>query len=246
LANTSWRTGLVFELTPSLSVYGQYTTGTDGVDSLVTLSASDAAFKLSTGRQWEAGIKQDLMNGRGFWTLAVYGIVKNNLLTTDPLNPTVTEQVGQQSSRGIELSGAFQIGAGWAIEANAALLRARFDDFDEASGDTTVSRAGNVPNGIPEQSANLWLSWAWSSAWKIGSGLRYVGRTYGDNANTVPVPSYTVIDASAQWQVTHSTSLALYLRNLANRAYALSTTNDGNQWLLGPSRSAELVATTTF
>jgi len=246
LANTSWRTGLVFALTPSLSVYGQYTTGTDGVDSLVTLSASDAAFKLSTGRQWEAGVKQDLMNGRGFWTLAVYGIVKNNLLTTDPLNPTVTQQVGQQSSRGIELSGAFQIGAGWAIEANAALLRARFDNFDEVSGDTTVSRAGNVPNGIAEQSANLWLSWACSPAWKIGSGLRYVGRTYGDNANTVPVPSYTVIDASARWQLTHSTSLALYLRNLANRAYALSTTNDGNQWLLGPSRSAELVATTTF
>ncbi|MBH9687131.1 TonB-dependent receptor domain-containing protein, partial [Burkholderia cepacia] len=34
-AHTSWRTGLVFSLTPDISLYGQYTTGTDGVGSLI-------------------------------------------------------------------------------------------------------------------------------------------------------------------------------------------------------------------
>ncbi|WP_158938000.1 TonB-dependent siderophore receptor [Burkholderia sp. S171] len=239
LSNAGWRLGLVYQLTPSTSVYGQYTRGADSVGSLITLSQAQTAFKLATGQQLEAGFKQELMNGRGFWTLAVYQIVKKNLLSQDPLNPTIQEQVGQQSSRGIEWSGAFRIGGGVSVEANASLLRARFDDFDETVNGVAVSRAGNVPNNVPEQTANLWLTYTPAPGWVLGSGLRYVGHTYGDNANTVPVPSYTVFDASAQWQATRRVNLALYLRNLANRAYAVTSSNDGTQWLLGPARSAE-------
>lgn len=69
---------------------------------------------------------------------------------------------------------------------------------------------------------------------------------YGDDANRVPVPSYTVFDASLAWRATRDVDLALYARNLANRTYAASTSNGGAQWLLGPSRSAELVATLRF
>lgn len=246
LSNAGWRLGLVYQLTPSMSVYGQYTRGADSVGSLITMSQAQTAFKLATGQQLEAGFKQDIMNGRGFWTLAVYQIVKKNLLSLDPLNPTIQQQVGEQSSRGIEWSGAFKLGWGFSIEANAALLRARYDDFNENVNGVAISRAGNVPLNIPEQTANLWLTYKPAADWVIGSGLRYVGRRYGDNANSVDVPSYTVFDLSAQWQTTRQVNIALYLRNLANRAYAVTSANNGTQWLLGPARSAELVATMDF
>lgn len=250
-ANTGWRTGVVYQASPTLSFYGQYTTGADSVGSLVTLSASQVAFKLATGKQWEAGVKQALPGQRGFWTVAFYRIVKDNLLTPNAQNPLITDQVGQQSSKGIELSGAYKLGWGWSIEANAALLRARYDDFNETVGGASLSRAGNVPAGIPQQSANLWLTWSAERGstpgdWNAGAGLRYVGPRYGDNANEVRVPSYTVVDASASWQATRRTRLSLYLRNLTNRAYPISTANDGSQWLLGPSRSAQLLATMRF
>ncbi len=245
-AHTGWRTGLVFSVTPTLSVYGQYTTGTDGVSSLITLSQANSQFRLSTGQQWEAGIKQEVFGGRGSWTFAAYQIVKRNLVSTDPLNPDLSEQIGRQSSRGIEWSGALRLGGGWSIEANAALLRARYDNFDEAVDGQSVSRAGNVPYNIPEQTANVWFDWAFAPGWRAGAGVQYVGRRFGDNANSVTIPSYTLVDASASWRATHNLTLALYLRNLTNRVYAVSTQNDGTEWLLGAPRSGWVTATMTF
>lgn len=244
--HTSWRTGLVFSLTPDVSLYGQYTTGTDGVGSLITLSQSSSAFSLSTGEQWEAGVKQAFGGGRGAWTLAFYQIVKRNILSADPQNPGQTIQVGRQSSRGVEWTGALQLAHGLSIDANAAFLRARYDTFDESVGGASVSRAGNVPINIPQQTANLWVDWAFAPGWRAGAGLRYVGRRYGDTANRVHLPSYTLLDASASWRATKDLTVSLYLHNLTNRVYAETSQNDGGEWLLGAPRSGGVTATLKF
>ncbi|AOK18340.1 TonB-dependent receptor [Burkholderia cepacia] len=245
-ANVGWRTGFVFEVAPTLSAYAQYTTGAEGLGSLLTLSASQANYRLATGEQWEAGVKQTLLDGRAYWTFAAYDITKRNLLSADPFNPALRRQVGRQSSRGIELTGGARLPHGWTIDANVALLRARYDAYDQKVGGATVSRAGNAPANVPQQTANLWLGWAFAERWQANAGMRYVGATYGDDANRVSIPSYTVFDASLLWRATPRVDLALYLRNLANRTYAVTTSNGGEQWLLGPSRSAELVATMRF
>lgn len=245
-ARAGGRAGLVFAATPDLSFYAQASEGADGVGSLLSLSASQSAYRLAHGRQVEAGIKQVLPAGHGYWTLAAYRIVKHDLLSTDPLDPTVQQQVGQQSSRGLEWSGLLHLGPALTLEANAAWLRARYDDFRQASGGGTVSRAGNVPVNIPQRTANIWLSWHVAPDWRIGAGWRHVGARYGDAANRERLPSYNVIDASARWQVSRRTSLSLRLRNLFNRTYPLTSLNGGSQWLLGPARSAELVASVTF
>lgn len=245
-AHTGWRTGLVFSLTPDFSVYAQYTTGADGVGSLVTLSKSSSQFSLASGTQWEAGVKQQLLDGRAWWTLAFYQIVKHDLLSTDPSNPDLTQQVGKQSSRGVEWTGALRLGGGVSVNANASLLRARYDDFNEDVNGQSISRSGNVPYNIPEQTANLWLDWAFAPGWRAGAGLHYVGRRYGDNANTAPIPGYTLFDASASWRATRNLTLALYLRNLTNRTYVVTTQNDGGEWLLGAPRSGWVTATLNF
>ncbi|WP_330997156.1 TonB-dependent receptor [Burkholderia stagnalis] len=245
-AHLGWRTGFVYEIAPTLTAYAQYTTGAEGLGSLVTLSASQANFRLATGEQWEAGVKQTLFDGRAYWTFAVYDITKRNLLSTDPFNPALRQQVGRQSSRGVELTGGARLPRGMTVDANVALLRARYDAFDQTVGCVAHSRAGNVPSNVPQQTANLWLGWAFAERWQANAGVRYVGPTYGDDANRVSIPSYTVFDASLRWQATSRTDFALYLRNLANRTYAVTTSNGGEQWLLGPSRAAELVATMRF
>ncbi|KVN30564.1 TonB-dependent receptor [Burkholderia pyrrocinia] len=245
-AHLGWRTGFVYEIAPTLTAYAQYTTGAEGLGSLVTLSASQANFRLATGEQWEAGVKQTLFDGRAYWTFAVYDITKRNLLSTDPFNPALRQQVGRQSSRGVELTGGARLPHGVTVDANVALLRARYDEFNQTIGGVAHSRAGNVPSNVPQQSANLWLGWAFAERWQANAGVRYVGPTYGDDANRVSIPSYTLFDASLRWQATSRTDFALYLRNLANRTYAVTTSNGGEQWLLGPSRSAQLVATMRF
>ncbi|MCY1367399.1 Ferrichrome outer membrane transporter/phage receptor [compost metagenome] len=60
-----------------------------------------------------------------------------------------------------------------------------------------------TPNAVPEYSASLWLNYAFTTGHLeglgLGAGVRYVGSTYADNANTLKVPSYTLVDAAVSY-----------------------------------------------
>ncbi|QOT80870.1 TonB-dependent receptor [Cupriavidus basilensis] len=244
--NITWRAGTVYAFTPALSVYAQYATATDPLGALISTSDAQKDFKLATGRQIEAGVKQSFWNQRGEWTFAAYQIVKKNLLTRDASNPALSVQVGEQSSRGLEASVSVALMHGLRLDANGTVLRARYDNFAESVNGALVSRNGNVPTSVAQQAANLWLTWAFAPQWQAGGGLRYVGKRYTNNANTTAMPSYTVVDASLQWRASRKTALTLRVYNLFNRDYAESAGNSGGQWLLGRPRAAELSANFYF
>ncbi len=247
-SDTSWRVGVVFQPVQTLSFYGQYATAVDPIGSLITTSARNAQFDLSKGEQIEAGVKQSLWNQRLEWTLAAYRVVKKDLLTQNPAsaNPEDVQQVGQQSSRGIEASLALNVDDRWRIDANLALLNAKFDDFGEEDDDgNIVSRNGKRPPSVPEQTANLWVSWAVNDQWLARAGLRYVGKRFTDNANQLEMPSYTVIDAGVDWAPLPQLALTAALRNVTDEVYGVSAYTT-SQWILGQPRTAELTARYRF
>lgn len=246
LTGNNWKAGLVFTLTPDTSVYGQYATSTDGVGGLISLSSSQQAFDLSTAKQTEIGIKQAFWDQRGEWTLAAYHIVKKKLLTDVPGNPQFKQQVGQQSSDGLEASLDLQLPHAWQLQANAAIVRAQYDDFQQDVGGVQVSRDGNRPVDVPRRTANLWLSKAVTDDIRAGAGVRYVDARYADMANRNELPSYTVVDATVSWKALRNTTLGLQLNNLFDRTYAVSQYNDGQQWILGEPRSFFVTADYTF
>jgi iron complex outermembrane recepter protein len=241
LTGDNWRAGLIFEVTPELSLYGQYATSTEGVSNLLTLNPTQQQFDLSEAKQTEIGLKQAFWNGQGEWTLAAYHIVKEKLLSrATPTAPT--EQIGQQSSDGLEATLELALGQGWQVSANAAWVRAEYDDFREAGGD----RSGNRPTNVPRRTANLWLSKALSEQVRAGVGARYVDARYADTANNVTLPSYTVVDANIGWQVQADVHLGLELNNLFDRQYATTGSSDGQQWYLGAPRSVFVTADYRF
>ncbi|MCW0233308.1 MAG: TonB-dependent receptor [Ferrovibrio sp.] len=233
-ADPTWRIGTVYSLTPATSLYGQYVTAVDPVGGILNLSAANRGFTLATGRQVEVGVKQSLMNGRGEWTLAGYHIVKTDITSRVPGNPTLTQQIGEQSSRGVEFAAGFDLARDWRLEGNATWLDARFDEFTEASG---ASRAGNTPPNVPELLGNLWLAWAFAPEWKARAGLRYVGERYSDNANLKRLPDYTVVDLGLEWRPHKDVSIAFRLHNLFDEVYAQTAYGD-DQWMLGLPRTA--------
>jgi iron complex outermembrane receptor protein len=236
LTGGNWRAGLVFELTPQLSLYGQYATSTEGVNNLLTLTPSQQQFDLARARQTEVGLKQSFWDGQGEWTLAAYHIVKKKLLSQEaPDLPT--QQIGQQSSDGIEASLELGLADGWQISANAAFVRAKYDDFNEVVGGQLVDRSGKRPIDVPRRSANLWLSKTLAYDLDAGIGARYVDSRYTNTANSERAPGYTVIDANVGWQVLPDVRLGLEAYNLFDRQYATSSSTDGQQWLLGQPRS---------
>ncbi|QBR30062.1 TonB-dependent receptor [Pseudomonas sp. S150] len=246
LTGNNWKAGLVFALTPETSFYGQVATSTDGIGGLISLSPSQQQYDLSTARQTEVGMKQLLWDQRGEFTLAAYRIVKKKLLTDDPGNPTLKQQVGQQSSNGLEASLDLQLPHAWQLQANAAIVKAKYDDFSEVVDGQTLSYNGNRPVDVPRRTANLWLNKNLSDDLKAGAGVRYVDARYADMANRNELPSYTVVDATLSWQALRNTTLGLQVNNLFDRQYAQSQYNAGQQWILGEPRSFFVTADYTF
>jgi iron complex outermembrane receptor protein len=244
-APVTGRIGVVWMPAAQLSLYGQFGTATDPLSGALSLPNGSVSFDLTRGRQLEFGAKGGVPALNGEWTVAAYRIEKRNLLSRDPDNPGLAQQIGQQSSTGLEIAFAAEPLRGWTIDANAAVLRARYDDFNEIVGGRPVSRDGNTPAGVPERTASLWTRYRFLPRWDAGLGARHVGLRQSNAANTAHLPAYTVLDASLAWRHSDALSLALAVRNLADRDYALSGSG-GVRWLLGAPRTVQLTARTSF
>ncbi|MET4576707.1 TonB-dependent receptor [Ottowia thiooxydans] len=245
-ANTGWRLGAVYKFSPDTSLYAQFSKAADPVSGLLMLSAANAAFDVSKGKQFEIGVKQTFLEGQGEWTLAAYSITKNNLLTRDPSNPSLRVQVGQRSSRGLEGTVSMRVTKALQLDANLALLRARYDDFSESVGGVAVSRNGNVPTDVPERVANVWLGWKVMPAVTLSGGVRHVGKRYADNANTLKLPGYTTLDLALQWKATSNTTLTLRGFNVLNKNYFSTAYYTTSQWLVGEGRRFEVTLNHRF
>ncbi|MGE8686014.1 MAG: TonB-dependent receptor [Achromobacter sp.] len=244
--NVGWRLGTVYDVLPTLSVYGQYAQAADPVGSLLLLSPANKDFDLSQGRQVEVGVKQTFWDGKGQWTLAAYHIRKNNLVTRDPNDPSLRVQVGEQSSRGLEATLGVELSPAWRLDLNAVALRARYDDFSESVNGVNVSRNGKVPTDVPQRVANAWISWKFAPQWTASAGLRYVGKRYADAANRLEMAGYTTTNLALLWEPRRDLSLALRAFNVFDRQYAETAYYNQTQWLLGEGRRVELSANYRF
>ncbi len=231
----TWRAGVVFAVSDSFSLYAQTSTAADPVTSPISINLANADFDLSEGRQYELGLKQQFMSGRGEYTLAYFDIQKEDMVTRLP-GATVSTQIGQQSADGFEVTFRFTPLEQVSVDVNAAFIDSQYDEF-YAGG---VSLAGNTPNTVPETTANLWVNYAPAPAVQLGAGLRYVDDRYTDDQNSAVLPAYTVFDAALSWYFNERATVVLRGRNLTDEEdYVLSEYVPG-QWVFGEPRAYEV------
>jgi iron complex outermembrane receptor protein len=251
----NWRVGAVVTPVKGLAFFGQYSVASDPLDRpLLDYLKSTADFDLTRGRQLEIGVKHTLFDGALEWSLAGYDIVKKDLTILTPMFETV--QIGQQSSRGIEAAIGFELGAGWRVDANGALLKAEYDEFNYIDFNDPaffVDYAGKVPILVPERTANIWVTWAFAPRWQASAGLQYVGSAFENFANTVERPSYTVTNIGLQWQPTDAATLDFRIKNLFDKTYAayyradpLSSDDSTIQGWIAPPRTFEAAMRVRF
>jgi iron complex outermembrane receptor protein len=225
------RLGIVYDVNESTALYGQYATGaTHPSSSIVTASASNRESDMITSEQFEIGIKQQALNDRLTWNIAVFDIVKNDLIEDDPDsgNPEDKIYIDEQTSQGIEVGFDFLASNSFIINGNAVALNAETD-------------TGETPTGVPEKTANLGFIWSANSQIKFIADARYVGERYYSSA---PLPSYTVIDASAKYTVNHHLDLSLRIDNITDELYASASYS--GKWLVGKPRTLSLTADYRF
>ncbi|MDO5647157.1 TonB-dependent siderophore receptor [Paracoccus sp. (in: a-proteobacteria)] len=240
LASTNWRIGAVYDVTPDVTVYAQYSRAAEPIGNILSMAPAQTRFKPTRARQAEIGIKGQFWDGRAEATLSAYQIVKRDMLTRDPNDRTVIHQIGQQSSKGIEAAIGVDLTPTLRVDANAAFLTPRYDDYVQAAADYS----GHQPPNAPRRVANIWASWDVAQDWTLRGGLHHVGRVYTSDANTMTRPSYTTVNAGASWRPRADISLDLTLNNLTNKTYA--TSGGASQWMLAPPRNASLALNLAF
>ncbi|MDD1533943.1 TonB-dependent siderophore receptor [Bradyrhizobium sp. WBOS4] len=166
-----------------------------------------------TGVQYEVGVKYQPLGWNALFTFAAFDLTRDNVGVYVPA-AAYYEQIGQVKSRGIELEGSMSLADGWN-------LRAAYAYVDAVVTQDPVN-VGKAPVTVPLNRASLWSDYTLQSGLlaglQFGGGVRYVGATWGDDANTFKVGSATVLDALLAY-ARDNWRLSVNVTNLADTRY---------------------------
>ncbi|HEV7306073.1 TonB-dependent siderophore receptor [Ensifer sp.] len=196
----SWRVGLVKVFDNGLAPYVSYSTS---FEPAYGEDWKGRPFKPTEGQQYEVGVKYQPPEIDASITISAFQLTKQNVTTTDPDpthlcdgTPDCSAQTGEIRSRGLEIEAQASLDNGWDIAAAA-----NYWDVEKTRDEDGF--LGKRPNAVPEHSASLWLNHTFLGGrlegLAVGAGVRYVGSTFADNANTLKVPAYTLVDAAVSY-----------------------------------------------
>jgi iron complex outermembrane receptor protein len=216
------RIGVTYQPVQQIALYANVTRSF--VPNFGPFTAASNQFKPTTGTQYEAGIKTEILPGRLTSTLAFYRILKQDVLAADPSNPLFLVQTGAQRSQGVEFDLTAQLLTGWKVIATYAYTDARI------AADTTIQVGNRVPL-IARHTGSLWTTYDFPSGplqgFGVGAGLFAVGDRTGDLDNTFKLPGYVRTDAALYYRkpaiFTHTNLIAqLNVQNLLDQQYFYS------------------------
>ncbi|HEV2508744.1 TonB-dependent siderophore receptor [Bosea sp. (in: a-proteobacteria)] len=206
------------------------------------------AFKPLTATQYEAGIKYQPSWINASLTAAVFDIRQQNTLTADPnpAHPFARVQLGEVSVRGFDIEARAQLSEGLGLIASYAFL-----DHEITKSSVATDIGKRLPS-TPMHQGSLWADYTIQggafAGLGFGGGIRFVGSTY-DTANTVRIPSYTLVDASLSYDLGKAfpalagAKLSVVAKNLFDRYY-VSQCGNVPGCTLGSRRS--VLATLTY
>lgn len=209
------RAGLVYLSDIGLAPYVSYSTSFMPV---LDYNPAGTPFEPETGEQYEVGVKYQPIGWNSFITVALFDLTKQNVIRYIGNDAF---QTGEIRSRGLEVEGVASLDSGLDIKLAYAYLDTRITDDTEGS-------EGNTPYGVPQHRVSLWADYKIQSGMLeglgLGGGIRYIGETYGDDANSFTVPAVTLFDAALyyEWE---NLKFQLNATNLFDKQYIASCSN---------------------
>jgi iron complex outermembrane receptor protein len=184
-------------------------------------------------QQWEVGAKSDWLEGQLGVLLSLYDIHRKRVSEAVPLvflpnNVQLHRLIGQQRSRGVELSLNYQPVPHWQTQVGYTYLDAR----TTASLDPALIGA-RVANA-PRQSANFWTRYNFPvgalRGFGLGLGVVHVGERAAllpstDDPRTMPIASSTRVDLAVYYRWRRY-DFALNATNLTDLSYIASADSE--------------------
>jgi iron complex outermembrane receptor protein len=209
--------GIVFAPTPRLSIYVNAGKGF-APPSTTVVGPRDP----ETSRQVEGGVKATFPDGKGYFGAAVYHLERRNIAIPDSTG--LTQQSGDQRSRGFELDLSLEPMPGWVTYASYAFTDAELTRFaelvqlQEPPFFAVLDRSGNRPPYAPRHLANLWTSRTFSKRLTLAAGARYVSAQFVGEDNRFQADRYVLVDAAAAVRAGRA-RFSLNLKNLTGTKY---------------------------
>jgi iron complex outermembrane receptor protein len=212
LGELTGRAGVVYQVAPEYAIYGSHSTS---FRPNLQVPADGRVLEPEYGNQSELGQRIESLSGRLAANIAVYQLVKRNVVFARIGN--IFEQAGRVRSRGAEVDLEMRPARSTVVTANYAFTHTRFQDFFSGN----VNLTGFRPQYVPRHTANLWATRFFGPV-GIAAGAQYVGLLYSDNANLIRLGGFVLFDAAAfyrrgPWEV------AFNLPNILNRKRYFNT-----------------------
>ena len=215
------RLGLIYKPRRNVSLYGSYSQSflPRSGDQFLTLSPTQQNLEPEAFTNHEVGAKWDIRPDLNL-TASVFRLDRTNATTPDPLNPTVTINVGETRTEGLEIAATGRVRPNLQISAGYAYLDARLQ------GNDAVRLAQT-----PKQQFSLWNRYDVDRRLGFGLGVTHQSSQFAairTSSTTTRLPAFTRVDAAVFYDLTDTLLLQLNIENLLDTTYFSDAHNNFN------------------
>ena len=235
------RAAILYHTDIGVVPYYSYTESFEPQTGTTSPARGTEPFQPTTGTQHEIGVRYQPPGMNAMFTAAVFDLRRQNVLTTDPQNISFQVQTGEIRTRGAELEARATLAAGVSLVASYTYLDSEYTSsnstvtLDRGVGTRTSTRPqrGTEPTSVPNHMASVFAQYSFQPDTRfegatVGGGVRYVGQSWGDTANTLRVPDVTLVDLMARYELgkvspsLQGSSVQLNVSNLFDEKYVSS------------------------
>ena len=235
--------GLVYKLTPSVSLFANYSQTFMPQSSIASYIGD---LPPETSNAYELGAKFDLFDGVTA-NIALFDIHKRNVLYNESVGgETIAKTAGRVRSQGVEVDLAGSLTENTNIIASYGYTDAKVLEEPDYAGKP-------LPN-VPRHTGSLFLTYDIHNAiagntLTIGGGGHGVSRRSATNGADYYLPGYFVADAFAAYKMKlqYPVTLQVNVKNLFDKTYytsSIATNNLGNQ--IGDPREVQFTVKMEF
>ncbi len=236
VSHTSYSLGGNYQLNKDLALFARVSDGVSfSADRLLYGNPLDGSVPVALNEveQTEAGAKWRSGGFSLFATLFNARTAENNYEAT-----TQKFTANRYSANGAELEMGYKMGD-FRLAGGLTLTKAKITASNDAS---TV---GKKPRRQADVVYQLSPSYSFGP-FELGAAVIGTGKSFGDDANTITMPGYTVVNAFANWQVNDRASVSLSVNNLGNTVGYTEIEGDGHAARSINGRTAKLGLKYTF
>ncbi|MBB5986609.1 iron complex outermembrane receptor protein [Sphingobium sp. B1D3A] len=236
------RIALEYQATPDIFAYVSVTRGSKsgGYNPLAgALVVAEYPVGPEKVTAYEGGLKTRLLDRRLTFNVAAFyndfrdyqASVQSPIIDGRPVIGNVVVNAGRAHTYGLEIETIAHLTDTFTLNGNVAILRTKFDKFINPTGNANTDYTGKELTGAPRHSFGVQANWQLplptEAELRFNAGLRYVEKSWTDQANTIPTSNQTYVDAAISYtDPTGHWLLSVRGKNLFDKQYVHSRTFD--------------------